>query len=84
MLPRFLSTEMTLKSKSRPRSDSRFLTGLTSTSEPGRKALTPMSTARPPLMRSMTRPRTVVPMRYDFSTSSQTFIFSALSFERTT
>ena len=84
MLPRFLSTEMTLKSRSFPRSASRFLTGLTSTSEPGRNALTPMSTASPPLIRSITRPRTVDPERKDFSTSSQTFIFSALSFERTT
>ncbi len=39
MLPRFLSTEMTLKSSSLPRSDSRFLTGLTSTSEPGQERL---------------------------------------------
>ena len=35
----------------------------------------PMSTERPPLIRSMTRPRTMVFSLYAFSTSSQTLDF---------
>jgi hypothetical protein len=55
---RFLLTLMTRMRSSWLRSASRFRTGRTSTCEPGRKARTPMSTARPPLIRSMTRPMT--------------------------
>ena len=39
MLPRFLSTEMTLNSNSLPRRKSRFLIGFVSTSEPGKERL---------------------------------------------
>ena len=58
MLPRFLFTLMTRIRSSWPRSASRLRTGRTSICEPGRNARTPMSTASPPLIRSMTRPMT--------------------------
>ena len=60
MLPRFLLTLMTRIRSSWPRSASRLRTGRTSICEPGRNARTPMSTARPPLIRSMTRPMTTL------------------------
>ena len=58
MLPRFLLTLMTRMRISWPFRLSRLRTGRMSTWLPGRKARTPMSTARPPLTRSMTRPVT--------------------------
>jgi hypothetical protein len=58
MLPRFLLTLITRIRSSCPLSASRLRTGRTSTWLPGRKARTPMSTARPPFTRSMTRPTT--------------------------
>ena len=60
MLPRFLLTLMTRMRSSCPRSASRLRTGRTSICDPGRNARTPMSTASPPLMRSMTRPMTTL------------------------
>ena len=72
---------MTLNSSSLPRSASRFFTGLMSTSEPGRKARTPTSTVRPPLMRSITRPLMILPSLKLFSTSVQTRIRSAFCLE---
>ena len=83
MLPRFLLTLMTRMRSSWPRRASRLRTGRTSICEPGRNARTPMSTARPPLMRSMTRPMTTLRSAYAFSTSSQIFIFSAFSRDST-
>ena len=50
-----------------------------STSEPGRKARTPMSTASPPLTRSSTRPLTIVPSRNAVSSTSHTRICAARS-----
>src|SRR5437868_3777504 len=64
MLPRFLFTLITRMRSSWPRSASRFLTGRTSICDPGRNARTPMSTARPPLIRSMTRPMTTLRSAY--------------------
>ena len=84
MLPRFLFTLMTRMRSSWPRKASRLRTGRTSIWLPGRKARTPISTASPPLMRSMTRPMTTLRSAKAFSTSSQIFIFSAFSRERTT
>src|SRR5215218_9619243 len=67
ILPRFLLTLMTRMRSSWPRRASRLRTGRTSICEPGRNARTPMSTARPPLIRSMTRPMTTFFSAYAFS-----------------
>ena len=63
---------MTLASISRPRKESRFRTGRTSTWDPGRNAAMPsISTRRPPFIRSMTRPFIGIPSLKAFSRSSQ-------------
>ena len=61
MLPRLRFTLMTRICSSLPFIASRLRTGRISTSDPGRKARTPMSTARPPLILSLTIPVTGLP-----------------------
>src|SRR5205823_5401562 len=61
-----------------PTMPARFLTGRRSTCEPGRNALTPTSTARPPLTTSTTRPSTGRPFSCACVMASHTLILSAL------
>src|SRR5213594_669555 len=82
-LPRRRLSLMTLDRIVWPTMEARFFTGRRSTWEPGRNALTPTSTARPPLTTSTTRPSTGAPFSYAWVIASQTLILSALSFERT-
>ena len=81
MLPRFLLNLMTLNWNFWPMYRSRFRTGRRSTWEPGRNALTPMSTVSPPLTRLEMMPSTSSPRSVASSISSQIFSFSALSLE---
>ncbi len=82
-LPRRRFSLITLARMFIPTIEARFFTGRRSTCEPGRNALTPTSTARPPLTTSMTRPSTAAPFSCARVMASQTLILSALSFERT-
>src|SRR6266849_8245707 len=82
-LPRRRLSLMTFARMLWPTIAARFLTGRRSTCEPGRNALTPTSTARPPLTTSTTRPSTGRPFSWAWVIASQTLILSALSLERT-
>src|SRR6266508_4685761 len=82
-LPRLRFSLITLARTVWPSMEARFLTGRRSTWEPGRKARTPTSTARPPLTTSITRPSTGTPFSCAREIASQTLILSALSLERT-
>src|SRR5206468_2912532 len=82
-LPRRRLSLMTFARIVWPTMEARFFTGRRSTCEPGRNALTPTSTARPPLTTSTTRPSTGADFSYAWVIASQTLILSALSFERT-
>jgi len=79
----FLSILITLRSHSLFSNGVVSLTGLTSTSEPGRNAVIPFTeTLKPPLTRLLTKPLTTVPSFIASSRSSHACIFFALSLER--
>ena len=81
MLPRLRLYLRILNSKTSPKSLSRLRTGRRSTCDPGRNALTPMSTCMPPLTREVMVPLTVPSCSKISPTFSHVRRFSALRLE---
>ena len=80
ILLRLRSNLMTLKSHSLFSNGVVSFTGRTSTNEPGRKAIMPLTaTRKPPLTLPLTKPLTTVPSFMASSKSSQACIFFAFS-----
>src|SRR6266446_414412 len=71
-LPRRRLSLMTFARIVWPTMEARFFTGRRSTWEPGRNALTPTSTARPPLTTSTTRPSTGASLEPTWTTRPRT------------